>query len=192
MAQETTSEVPSFESHFVLTLLEIDARKATLSTLAGKQIEVNFRARHWGGKDQMGRLAVVKDLGKWARRKLGLHGRTEPGIFTRILWKDQVLGLNQPLAILLEEGHNLKDKATKYCTFCRALLREETGHSTPYKDRNGPFYFCYYCEDKPSWHHGWCCPQNPASHMYHGPTHADQTLALVRNHMRRASDFTPP
>ena len=119
-----------------------------------------------------------KDLGRWARRNLGLTGRTEPGVFTRIIWQDQVLGMHQPLALLLEDAHPARKEAMKMCTFCHTLLRE-SGTSGPFMDRRGPFYCCYHCGDQPSWHHGWCCPQNGWSHSYRGPTHADRTRDLM-------------
>ncbi len=178
MAQESIQYAPFQESHFVLTLLEINTEKALLSTLAGEQVEVDFWTGTWDAS------SVVKDLGKWARRNLGLRGRTEPGVFTQIIWKDQVLGLNQPLVVLLEDGQPDKEETMRVCTFCRASFRDAVWGSAPFTDRRGPFYFCYFCGDKPSWHHGWCCPQNPASHMYQGPTHADRTLNLMRDYWR--------
>ena len=56
---------------------------------------------------------VVKDLGKWARRNLGMRGRTDPGEFTQIIWKGEVLGLNQPLALFMDEGQEERHCLTK-------------------------------------------------------------------------------
>ena len=165
--QESLNE----SSYFALTLLEIDNKRARLTTMAGKEVEVVFRSSltAW----------VVKDLGRWARRNLGLRGRTEPGEFTQIIWKNQVLGINQPLAILLEEGQECNDSALRNCTFCLNPLRILSNEVPPCHGQPAPFPYCYFCEDTPSWHHGWCCPQNATSCMYRGPTHADRTSRMI-------------
>ena len=149
---------------FLLTLQEIDSEQATLTTLSGKEVVVRFKANVLS--------AVVKDLGRWARRNLGLPGRTQPGVFTKIIWKDRALGLNQPLAILVEG--KLQQHANKTCTFCQSPLRKRLDKPGPY-GTDGPYPFCHFCDDSPTWHHGWCCPQNPLSPTYKGLTHADRT-----------------
>ena len=171
MTSEPPIDLNSGATYFILTLLELDKKRALLTTLAGKQVEVTF--------ESCPTLWVAKDLGKWARRNLGMHGRTDPGEFTQIVWKDQVLGLNQPLALLLEEGQEGKERALRNCTFCFQPLREESYTSSPYPMQPAPFPNCYFCEDEPAWHHGWCCPQNAASSMYRGPTHADRTSRMI-------------
>ena len=156
--------------YFVLTLAEINHERALLITMAGQEAEVIFQ-------DHPSRY-VAKDLGRWARRNLGLKGRTEPGVFTQIIWKGRVLGINQPLVTLLgsdqQEGSAKVDK----CTFCQNPLRGPIWNDTQHQ--RGPFPYCYFCKDTPSWHHGWCCPQNVASSMYRGPTHADRTNFLTQ------------
>ena len=174
MTHQDTIDTSSFEAHFVLTLLEIDDQKALLTNLAGREVEVLFR-HHLS-------TIVAKDLGRWARRNLGLRGRTKPGVFTQIIWKGQVLGINQPLATLLEEGQPSREAALRACTFCRNPLRNDDASSTAC-GRSSPFYYCYFCGDKPAWHHGWCCPQNPDSPFHTGPTHADRSLDMLWDHM---------
>ena len=156
---------------FLLTLQEIDGAQATLTTLAGEEVTVRFQTNV--------RSALVKDLGRWARRNLGLPGRTQPGVFTKIIWKDRALGLNQPLAVLVEG--ELQQHANKTCTFCQSPLRKGPGKSGPYST-DGPFPFCNFCDDSPTWHHGWCCPQNPLSPTYKGLTHADRTYLAFPRH----------
>ena len=154
-------------SYFVMTLLEIDNERARLTTMAGEEVEVIFESSPT--------IWVAKDLGRWARRNMGMKARTEPGEFTRIIWKDQVLGINQPLAMLLEKGKYGREWALGHCTFCLNPLRSSHGGVGPYPEPIRPFPHCYFCEDTPAWHHGWCCPQNATSCMYRGPTHADRT-----------------
>ena len=162
--QEDPTEVPCPFTFFILTLHEIDKDKARLSTMAGKEVEVHFR----------GNISthVAKDLGRWARRNLGLKERTELGEFTQIVWKDQILGINHPLSWLLKEEQSNSPERTIPCTFCQnPLVAGPTAASS--LAALGPFPFCYFCNDTPAWHHGWCCPQNPGSSMYRGRTHAD-------------------
>ena len=156
---------------FLLTLHEIDSEQATLTTLSGKEVTVRFKTNVLS--------AVVKDLGRWARRNLGLPGRTQPGVFTKIIWKNKALGLNQPLAILLEG--EIQQRANRTCTFCRSPLRKKQDKSGPYGS-DGPYPFCHFCDDSPTWHHGWCCPQNPLSPTYKGLTHADRTYLAGSRH----------
>ena len=58
--------------------------------MSGMEVEVVFQPSAF----TRGYEHVVKDLGKWARRNLGMPGRTDPGEFTQIIWKGEVLGLN--------------------------------------------------------------------------------------------------
>lgn len=175
MAEEIPQESTSELSYFVLTLQQIDGTRAQLTTMSGKEVEVVFKC----SPCTTGYSYVAKDLGKWARRNLGMQGRTNPGEFTQIVWKGQVLGLNQPLALLLEEGQEGKESALCNCTFCFKPLREDSYAPAPYPTQPAPFPHCYFCEDKPAWHHGWCCPQNATSSMYRGPTHADRTRRMI-------------
>ena len=178
MTHQGTVDTNSFETHFVLTLLEIDEHKALLTNIAGREVEVLFR-HHLS-------TIVAKDLGRWARRSLGLRGRTAPGVFTQIIWKGQVLGINQPLATLLEDGQPSRE-ALRACTFCRNPLRNDNAPVATC-ERVAPFYYCYFCGDSPTWHHGWCCPQNPDSMFYKGPTHADRTVEMILDHLGNAVD----
>ena len=63
---ESTCEL----SYFVLTLQQIDATKARLTTMSGMEVEVVFQPSAF----TRGYEHVVKDLGKWARRNLGTVG----------------------------------------------------------------------------------------------------------------------
>ena len=167
MSSALSQESTAGPSYFILTLLSIDERGAQLSTLAGEEVTVVF--------DMDPTLAVVKDLGRWARRNLGLRGRTEPGEFTQIIWQNQVLGINQPLAMLLEGDNASQRRTLRNCTFCLKELWGPLEGTSATGEVPAPFPYCFFCEDRPSWHHGWCCPQNVTSCMYRGPTHADRT-----------------
>ena len=153
--------------YFVLTLEEINSERAVLTTLGGREVEVLFQ--------QPPLTYVAKDLGRWARRNLGLKGRTEPGVFTQIIWQGNILGINHPLMMLIEAQQQVQGGRPPTCTFCQNELRSSVGES-PHD--LGPFNYCYYCKDEPSWHHGWCCPQNVMSATYRGPTHADRSRLL--------------
>ena len=153
--------------YFVLTLEEINFERAVLTTLGGQEVEVLFQQRPL--------TYVAKDLGRWARRNLGLKGRTEPGVFTQIIWQEKILGINHPLMMLIEAQQQIQGVRPPTCTFCQNDLRGPAGE--PSHDW-GPFNFCYYCKDEPSWHHGWCCPQNVMSATYRGLTHADRSYLL--------------
>ena len=157
---------------FVLTLHVTNRNKAVLSTMAGTEVEVQF---------PLGRFYtfVAKDLGRWARRNLGLKGRTDPGEFTQILWKDRVLGINQPLTSLLDGEQSSSPQHPLPCTFCQNPLRPKT-NAAPYSEAQGPFPYCCFCNDTPAWHHGWCCPQNHNSSMYRGRTHADYSVIWAK------------
>ena len=172
---ESTREL----SYFILTLQQIDSTKARLTTMSGMEVEVVFQPNAL----TRGYEHVVKDLGKWARRNLGMPGRTDPGEFTQIIWKGEVLGLNQPLALFMNEGQDdmqeERERALRNCTFCYKPLREDLHEPASYPARPAPFPHCYFCNDRPAWHHGWCCPQNVASMMYRGPTHADRTRHMM-------------
>ena len=153
--------------YFLLTLEDINLERAILTTLGGQEVEVRFQ--------QHPLTYVVKDLGRWARRNLGLKGRTEPGVFTQIIWKEKVLGINHPLIMLIETQQQSGVVRTPTCTFCQNELRNPGDGFT---HDLGPFNYCYYCKDEPSWHHGWCCPQNVMSATYRGLTHADRSYLL--------------
>ena len=153
--------------YFVLTLEEISSERAVLTTLGGQEIEVFFQQRPL--------TYVAKDLGRWARRNLGLKGRTEPGVFTQIIWQGKILGINHPLMMLIDAQHQVEGVRPPTCTFCQNELRSPTEEAVQSWD---PFNYCYYCKDEPSWHHGWCCPQNVRSATYRGLTHADRSYLL--------------
>ena len=176
-------------TYFILTLQEIDTTRAVLTTLGGEEVTVKFR--HHPGR------YVAKDLGRWARRGLGLHGRTEPGEFTQILWGSKVLGINQPLAMLLKDAEPGKLEALQVCTFCQGPLRDDHPIPGGLLPRNQvdvipPFKYCYFCEDAPAWHHGWCCPQNHQSCMHRGATHKDQTSVMLWLRGLDILDLTDP
>ena len=178
---ESTREL----SYFILTLQQIDSTKARLTTMSGMEVEVVFQPNAL----TRGYEHVVKDLGKWARRNLGMPGRTDPGEFTQIIWKGEVLGLNQPLALFMNEGQDdmqeERERALRNCTFCFKPLREDLNKPASYPARPAPFPYCFFCNDKPAWHHGWCCPQNATSMMYRGPTHADRTRHMMSARQER-------
>ena len=168
MAEDCPQEKDT-PQYFLLTLLDIDYERALLTTVGGQEVAVFFQERPT--------TYVAKDLGKWARRNLGLKGRTDPGVFTQIIWKDRILGINHPLVTLIGTHQQNGGAETVACTFCQNPLRDATrgpAHGPP-----GPFPYCHYCKDEPSWHHGWCCPQNVMSAMYRGPTHADRSSLLT-------------
>ena len=169
---------PPEEKTFILTLESLSTKEAKLTTLSGETVEVEFGDRF--------SFYLAKDLGRWARRNLGLSGRTDPGEFTQIVWQDRVLSINQPLAVLLPEENRVHQWAQNQCTFCAMPLRNCMHLYVPYKVPTGPFYCCLFCGDQPSWHHGWCCPQNPDSSSYTGPTHADRTSDMYEERMAQA------
>ena len=96
MSSALSQESTKGPSYFILTLLSIDERGAQLTTLAGEEVAVVF--------DMDPTLAVVKDLGRWARRNLGLRGRTEPGEFTQIVWQNQVHFVLQTKEFIIAVG----------------------------------------------------------------------------------------
>ena len=117
--------------YFLLTLEDINLERAILTTLGGQEVEVRFQ--------QHPLTYVVKDLGRWARRNLGLKGRTEPGVFTQIIWKEKVLGINHPLIMLIETQQQSGVVKTPECTFCQNELRTPgagCSHGV------GPFKYC--------------------------------------------------
>ncbi len=115
-----------------------------------------------------GTFMTMKQLGILVRRALGLPGVTPLGVSVRILQGNTVLGVHQPLATLMDQRSQEFQRANVRCHFCHLELSVSTWQS---ECLSGPFASCYFCEDKPSWHHGWCCPHNPDSHRYRGRAH---------------------
>ena len=176
--QDDPLESSSPCTFFILTLHDIDRHQARLSTMAGAEVQAQFPGSI--------NTFVAKDLGRWARRNLGLKGRTEPGEYTQIIWENRILGINQPLTSLLNEEQASQPQHPLPCTFCQNPLRPRT-NTAPYLEAQEPFPYCRFCDDTPAWHHGWCCPQNHNSSMYRGCTHADNTERMIWARLFRES-----
>lgn len=86
------------------------------------------------------------------------------------------LPMHQPVVTLCPraEWHNT---AHHFCTFCHYGLENKQGEL-------GPFEGCWFCLDRPAWHHGHCCPHNSASREWNGIPH----LRLYRS----SAQWEPP
>ena len=172
------------QTHFVLNLEEVTRTTAILTNLQGDVIRipiafVGFRPsrdtkRNLLAHSYWGEVLTVKRLGILARRALGLPGRTPLDTTTRITWGEQTLHVHRPIGTLLPENSEEFHSINKHCMFCKEqLLHNST-------DMVGPYKYCSFCGDSPSWHHGGCCPFNPCSQYYHGLSHTQRFEVSTR------------
>ena len=165
---------------FVLNVTRVTKSQIVLATLEGREVAVELAWRNeqpshptepslliLSASQLDGKFVTMKHLGITVRERLGLPGRTSLDVSVRILFDQQVLGIHRPLATLMEAGSDERCWADNHCQFCEFPLRPRQG---PGVDR-GPLTYCYFCENAPVWHHGWCCPENPSTRNYMGVPH---------------------
>ena len=172
------------QKQFVLNLEEVTTTSAVLTNLRGDVIRIpiafigfqpaegikraSLESSYWG------EILTTKQLGILARRALGLPGRTPLDTTTRIMWQEQTLHIHRPIGTLLPESSEEFRMANRHCMFCKhPLIRNNT-------DEVGPYRYCSFCQDCPSWHHGCCCPFNPRSKYNHGLSHTQRFEASAR------------
>ena len=183
---------------YVLNLVEVTSESVLLTNLEGEEIRVlitwsdhderlrgkqsdifaswdgiNECQKGWGTVVYDGRAMTIKQLGVAARRNAGLPGRTPLDVTVRILSGTRVLGLHQPLATLVDPSEAAYKSANEHCHYCKGTFYEG-------ETKQAPFASCFYCEDAPSWHHGWCCPHNDASCNWSGPSHTQRYEYQIR------------
>jgi len=186
---------------YVLNLEEVNQEEVLLSTVEGTEVRVPvvWKAhglRLYGGAVDKefilrnhdperimhdGAIMTMKHLGVAARRGLGLPGKTPLGVSVRVLSGIKVLGTHQPLATLMDAQSSEYIWANENCHCCQLGLQ---GPAWPPGVHQEPFANCYFCEDSPSWHHGWCCPHNPESDFYRGLSHRRRYQEYVRRARR--------
>ena len=178
--QSRYDEGPPPQQIFVLNLIQLNCSEAVLNTLDGKEVKIplDFTDQNpfWEAASvgqtpaHEGLKLTVKDLGKLARHELGLDPITPLHISTRVVYDNEVLPIHRPLATLLEQRTELTMQAHRKCHYCN-------GPMTPMKNTPsvlGPFKNCFFCEDAPAWHHGYCCPHNQESLYCKGIPHAEK------------------
>ena len=173
-------EGPPPQQIFALNLVSICDEEALLTTMNGQEarISLDFTEENsmWKRISEVqpavhqGMEITVKELGKLATWKLGFDPVTPLHISTRISQNNRVLPMHQPIATLLENRSLPFVEANKYCHYCKASLCRVPHDPATF----GPFDQCLFCGDKPSWHHGACCPHNPVSIYNRGPTHVER------------------
>ena len=192
---------------FLLNLLQVTETSVVLATLEGDEITIrvtwNESRRHHSflvtgvaftednslERNQQilhGPGITMKLLGKAARRALGRSETTRLGTTVRIVSGTKPLGIHRPLATLLDAQSEHYQWSQAHCHFCGQWLQERG-----YEQQ--PFPSCYFCEDAPAWHHGWCCPHNPQSDFYKGEPHVRRYISHVKwlHSMGRSSDGEP-
>ena len=173
-------EKPPPQQIYVLSLSSISQTEAVLTTLEGKEarIALDFTGdtpfSHATSDVQptayQGLQMTVKDLGKLARRKLGLDPITPLHVSARILFGSQVLPMHRPIATLLEPNSLPFLQAYRHCHYWQGAM-----FLFPSDPANfGPFENCPFCGDAPAWHHRCCCPHNPVSVFCRGPPHGER------------------
>ncbi len=177
------------QTHFVLNLEEVTRTSAVLTNLRGDVIRIpivfiGFRPpldtrRASLEHSYWGEVLTVKRLGILARRAMGLPGRTPLDTTTRITWGEQTLHVHRPIGTLLPETLEEFRLSNKHCMFCKNQLL----HSST--DTVGPYEYCEFCEDSPSWHHEYCCPFNPCSQYNYGLSHTQRFEAFYSSHVLR-------
>ena len=185
---------PPPQQIFLLELVDIDETHARLSALDGKEVRVALRF-------QMQDLCIlmdpvldseqspypgvalhVKDLGKLARKEMGLPPSTPLFMSTRVVYEGNVLPMHRPLATLLASDSPFYHMAQRCCHFCRRPLRGNRRGGEPLVTA-GPYNQCLFCEDTPAWHHGACCPHNEAAPYCQGMPHASRYRRHWRSHL---------
>ena len=128
---------------------------------------------------------TVKDLGMTARLLMGLPPRTPLGVTTRVMAENEVLSMWRPIITLIrapsDQVVSLHYLANITCHFCHATMN-------PVRDEpltEGPFRWCFFCEDYPAWHHGSCCPYNWTSAYCRGASHKEKYEIAWHNQRRR-------
>ena len=190
-----TSPYAPNQRQFILTLEEVNRTGAVLSSEEGTVVRVPLafvglrpsreirhtilKANYWG------EVLTAKHLGIYARRCLGMPGRTPLHTTTRIVWQGTPLHVHRPIATLLDETTEEFQIANTHCLYCKQRLQ----HDDP--QQSGPFRSCYFCFDSPSWHHGECCPFNPGSKHYHGRSHFQRFEEAYHSAGDRASGLPP-
>ena len=148
-----------------LQIISLDAKSIVLVTPRGRQVVVRAPPGYPNRRDhqEFQWNYTVKDLGIQARLALGLEGYTPIWQTTRIRFQGAHLPMHRPVATLCPQAEWYYT-ANHYCTFCHFGLRNLRG-------RLGPFRECWFCQDSPTWHHGHCCPHNPAAREWNGVPH---------------------
>ena len=134
---------------------------------------------------ELGLNDTVKDLGMTARLLMGLPPRTPLGVTTRVMAENEVLSMWRPIITLIrapsDQVVSLHYLANITCHFCHATMN-------PVRDEpltEGPFRWCFFCEDYPAWHHGRCCPYNWTSAYCRGASHKEKYEIAWHNQRRR-------
>ena len=157
---------------YELRLLHVDEHHAVIAPLHGQHLIVRAPAccHPINGIPAFPEGYLVKSLGIDARILLGLPGYTPTWQTTRISFQGKYLPMHQPLRTLYRR--NPREDAR--CLFCGEDLRHRNGWT-------GPFAHCWFCLDRPSWHHGRCCPHNSEAREWNGLPHRIQHfLALCQ------------
>ena len=172
------------QKHYVLNLEEVTRTSAVLANLQGDVIRipiafVGFQPSSYIRQTMLahsywGETLTAKQLGIFARRALGLTGRTPLDTTTRIIWQEQALHVHRPIGTLLPESSEEFQMSNRHCMFCKQLLTRNNTTEV------GPYRYCSFCQDSPSWHHGCCCPFNPRSKYSHGLSHTQRFEASSR------------
>ena len=161
-----------------LRIILWDAYRIILVTPSGRQVVVEAPPGHPTRRvfQEFQWSYTVKDLGIHARILMGVEGYTPLRQTTRIWHQGRPLPMHQPVVTLCPraEWHNT---AHHFCTFCHYGLENKQGEL-------GPFEGCWFCLDRPAWHHGHCCPHNSASREWNGIPH----LRLYRS----SAQWEPP
>ena len=185
-SQASQSTYMPCQSTFLLNLISISFTEAVLTTMDGKHVTIplTFDVRSKRHKNQnvgkngsqrgrkvfLGLDLTIRDLGIVARRELGLPGRTPLHVTTRIVQNFTALPKYRPLATFVAAKSLDIVKAYSSCFFCGEQLEHHKGGVA----FEGPFNYCYFCEDAPAWHHGACCPHNWNSKYCRGLTHTER------------------
>ena len=148
-----------------LRIIRWDANRMVLNTPSGRQVVVNAPPGHprWRAFPEFQWSYTVKDLGIHARIITGLDGYTPIWQTTRIWHQGTHLPMHQPVVTLCPRAE-WYNTANHYCTFCHYGLENKRG-------KLGPFEKCWFCLDRPAWHHGHCCPHNPLAREWNGAPH---------------------
>ena len=174
----------NFQPHTVERDLGFSVSKDPEALMKVAQGERRRRSKVGPIRD-LGLNDTVMDLGMTARLLMGLSPRTPLGVTTRVMAEDKVLSMWRPIITLIHtpSAHfvSLHHLANITCHFCRATMN-------PVKDEpftEGPFRWCFFCEDYPAWHHGRCCPYNWTSAYCRGTSHKERYEIAWHNQRRR-------
>ena len=163
---------------FELQLILVEPTQAVLITPAGSRIAVTPPPGNvkQGDSPEFQPGFVIKDLGILVRQRMGLSGYTRTSQTTRIVHQGEYLPMHLPVIAMCPRAPQYRN-ANRYCTFCWQDLRNKKGES-------GAFRKCWFCLDSPSWHHGACCPHNPAAREWNGTPHRSVHHANMQRFIR--------